>query len=118
MNTSTKAAGRVVASLAVLKWIAVALWAVTGLLAVGVIWLAESWPQWTVWLEVPAVLVAIVGGWLSWTFIGWRQHMLAQLAVGNDRLANVRLDAARIQEYGVGQPAQNSVFEYGGEVPK
>lgn len=83
MKTSTEAAGRVVASLAVLKWIVVGVVLFYGLSAVAYIYMARDWPAWTVWLEAPVILATIVSAWLAWTFIGWAQHLLGQVAWRN-----------------------------------
>lgn len=84
MNTSTSAASRVVTSLEVLKWIVVAMW---GLYALGAIQLIYSATNWPMTLSAAVVGVAFVGAWLSWTFLGWMQHVLGQLVLSNQGVA-------------------------------
>lgn len=75
--SDTKGAQRVVTSLGVLKWATVALWLMGGLGTDLIIASAETWPQWTLLLEVPVTVGAVVAAWLSWTFLGWCQQMLS-----------------------------------------
>lgn len=83
MNTSTKATARVVWVLSVLKWLAVVYWVVGGLVGMQLVWSATELPGTTlVYVAVVAAVLALA----SWAGIGWMQHVLGQLAVGNDRV--------------------------------
>jgi hypothetical protein len=73
IKSSSTQAARVVASLNVLKWIIVALWALWALGAVEAIWKLTEWP---IVSAAPVVLVAAVSAWVSWAAVGWLQHML------------------------------------------
>lgn len=99
MNNTTKPAARVVAALAVIKWVLVALWIGGGIAGVLMIAAASSWPKWTVWLEVPVIATAVVGAALSWVSIGWRQQVLAMLVMRNrSSLVGIAKDSARAGE--------------------
>lgn len=102
-SDSTQAA-RVVASLNVLKWIIVAMWALWVLGAVQGIWKFTEWP--VAVAVVPVVIVAGVSAWVSWALVGWLQHMLG-MAVLNAKmsagtyLGTTRGDSAKVEQIGL-----------------
>jgi hypothetical protein len=77
MATGLRAAQRTVTVLAVIKWVTVGLWLAYAVSAIYVIAQAETWPEWTLWLEPLVAAGAIVSAVLSWAFLGYLQHMLA-----------------------------------------
>jgi cytochrome c biogenesis protein CcdA len=92
VSNSTKAAERNVRALAVIKWLVVGAWLVYGLFACVAIGLAETWPEWTLYLQPVVAVASILSALLSWVLIGWFQHMLATnvaIAAGNYRVPGV-----------------------------
>lgn len=85
MSNSVKAAERNVRALAAIKWIVVGAWLLYGLFACVTIGLAETWPEWTLYLQPVVAVAVILAALLSWVLIGWFQHMLAtNVALANE----------------------------------
>lgn len=89
MNTSRKAAARVVLVLSVVKWCVVAWFLLGGLVTVQALWYGTDWP---ISLLIVAGAAAVLGAVLAWAFVGWFQHSLGQIALGNDYTVSVNGD--------------------------
>jgi hypothetical protein len=81
VNNSVKGAGRVVFVLSLLKWMFVAWSLFGGLLAGQLVWTATDWPTYTLW---GVALAAVVSALLWWALLGWAQHVLGMLVLGNE----------------------------------
>lgn len=80
MNTSAKGAAKVVWVLSVMKWCLVVWFLLGGLAVVQALWSTTDWP---VSLLVLVGAAFVLGAVLAWAFVGWFQHMLGQVALGN-----------------------------------
>lgn len=67
-------------TLGVIKWAVIAALCISGGLAVAVIALATSWPEWTLWLEAPVAFGSVVASVAVWALFGWMQAVLGLLA--------------------------------------
>lgn len=79
MSSNTSAAGRVATTIGVVKWLVVAAYVVTGVIALLVTNAQTSWPTWTAAAGPLTLVGCLIAAGVAWVLFGWFQHSLSML---------------------------------------
>lgn len=77
--SNVNAAGRVTNTIGAFKWAVIAIQLLAGVVLMLAVNGADSWPTWTAWLSLVAMLGAVASAAATWVLFGWAQHTLGML---------------------------------------